>query len=65
MVFNIKLIDDPRLLSKGNGNDIRNTPKANEYFVLSYPLTMISLKSKVIGEFANKSVEVNVRIKRP
>ena len=41
------------------------TPKVKEYFVLSSPLTMIALKSAVIGESANKSVEVNVRIKRP
>ena len=41
------------------------TPKVKEYFVLSSPLTMIVLKYAVIGESANKSVEVNVRIKSP
>ena len=41
------------------------TPKAKEYFVLSSPLSLIALKSAVIGESANKSVEVNVRIERP
>ena len=41
------------------------TLKAKEYFVLSPPQTMIALKSTIIEESANKSVEVNLRIKRP
>ena len=39
-----------------------DTHKAKEYFVLSSPLTMIALKSAVIVESTNKSLEVNVRI---
>ena len=59
-----KLIETPRLLRKGNGNDIRNA-QSKRVFFLSSPLTLIALKSAVTGESANKSVEVNVRIKRP